>query len=187
MKLNGATEEVLRASEVRRPLSITIAEAFLILILVIYFAKIVTLGMGMFRESSWTGILFSWNMFFFICDIAMMFVTVDSIISLNSRKPKGWKKAVRGAFLLFLFTLFGMLFGSGLSVGSYITLGLEFVIPMVVLVIALMLFPSVRDYYVPPLESRRPLSAWIAFAAFSELYPSGKYRISYGDDGSDDA
>ncbi len=167
----------------RKPFSILVAEVFLILILIIYFAKICTLGMGMFLERPWTEIPFSWNMLFFICDIAMMFITVDSMLGLSSRRPKGWKKAMRGAIFLLLFTLIGRFIGSsGLTVSSYITLGLDIVIPLVILIFVLMMLPSVRDYYVPPMESRRPLLAWLRFAFFSPLYPSGKYRIAYAED-----
>ena len=58
---------------------------------------------------------------------------------------------------------------------------------MVLIVMVALLTPSVRDYYVPPMESRRPLRSWIAFAAFSQLYPKGEYRIVYAEERTEPA
>ncbi len=164
----------------KRPWQTLVAEGFLILVLTIYFAKIVVLAAGMLDEDG-VGV-WSWNFVVFLVEIFMLFVTADAMLGLASRRPKGWKKAVRGSMLLLLFTIIGWYSSSSISVSSLVTLNPLIVTPLVLMVIILMLMPKVRDYYIPPMESRRSLWAWIKFSFFSELYPSGKYRIAYPED-----
>ena len=164
----------------KRPWQTLVAEGFLILVICIYFAKICILAVGMQIESGESP--WSWNFVVFLVEIFMLFVTADAMLGLVSRRPKGWKKAVRGSMLLLLFTLIGWYSSGAISVATLVTLNPLIVTPLVLVVFVLMLMPDVRDYYVPPMESRRPLSAWIKFAFFSELYPTGKYRISYPED-----
>ena len=162
------------------PAWIWVAEAFLVFLMAVYVAKLCILGMALLEEDP--GIYLSWNLLFFGLEIFMLFVTADSLLGLSSRRPAGWKKAARGSFLLAVFTVLGAAIGPELSASGLVTFDPRIVIPIVLAVMAVLLLPSVRAYYVPPMESKRPLSAWAAFAAFSELYPSGGYRIRYEDE-----
>ncbi|MDO5854038.1 MAG: hypothetical protein Q4Q62_08425 [Thermoplasmata archaeon] len=168
----------------KRPLALLVAEGFLVLILSIYVGKIGVLAMYLLNEGPGGGMPtgVSWNLFIFLCEIAMLFVTADALLGISSRRPKGWKKAVRGSLLLLLFTIVGTYTKDMGSVSSMVTLDPIIVLPLVVVVFALMLLPGVRRYYVPPMEEDRPLSKWIGFAFFSELYPAGRYRIAYDEE-----
>lgn len=166
----------------KMPAGIIVAECFLVFILAIYFAKICVLSMGLFVEGPSEGIIFSWNLLFLVAEVAMFFITADSLMGLSSRRPKGWKKAARGALLLLLFTLMGSFIHGSLAVSGLVSLDPMFVVPLVIIVMVVILLPSVRDYYVPPMESRRLLRAWIAFTAVSELYSSDSYRIRYAEE-----
>ena len=168
------------------PAGVLIAEAFLMFIMITYFAKICVLSMGLLVESS-DGPLPSWNLIFFVIEIAMILITADAVFGLSSRKPAGWKKAARGSFILLALTILGSLVSERIAVSGLVSLDPLYVTPMVLIVMVALLTPSVRDYYVPPMESRRPLRSWIAFAAFSQLYPKGEYRIVYAEERTEPA
>ncbi|MDO5862292.1 MAG: hypothetical protein Q4Q58_05835 [Thermoplasmata archaeon] len=170
----------------KRPLALLVAECFLVLILSIYVGKICVLSMYLLNETPGGGMPtgVSWNLFIFLCEIAMLFITADALLGISSRRPKGWKKAVRGSLLMLLFTMVGTYTKDMGSVSSMVTLDPAIVVPLVAVVFVLMLLPNVRAYYVPPMEEGRPLSAWIKFAFFSELYPAGRYRIAYPEERS---
>lgn len=164
----------------KRPWQVLVAEAFLVFILMVYFAKLCVLSMGIIVEIPGSGEhRISWNLLVFFVEIFMLFVTADAMLGLSSRRPAGWKKAVRGSMILLLFTLIGWHSDGVRSVSTLMTINPEIIIPLVILVIVLMYFPKVRDFYVPPMESRRPLWEWFKFSFASELYPPGKYRIVY--------
>ncbi len=165
----------------RTPAGVIVAEAFLVFIMITYFAKICVLSMGLLVESS-DGVLPSWNLIFYVMEVAMIFITADAVFGLSSRRPAGWKKAARGSFILLILTITGSLVTGRLAVSGLVSLDPLYVTPMVLIVMAALLTPSVRDYYVPPMESRRPLKAWVGFAAFSQLYPKGEYRIAYAEE-----
>lgn len=165
----------------RKPFAVTLAELFLLVVLAVYFAKICILTVYMGQGGEGESILgLDSNLISLVLDLAMMFMTADSMLGLSSRRPKGWKKAVRGAVLLFVFTIIDALVGGGVS--SLVTIDPLLLLPVVVVVIALMCTKGVRRYYVPPMEEEKPLGAWLKFAGVSDLYPAGKYRIAY--DGS---
>ncbi len=178
----GGIPEMTRGT----PAGVLIAEAFLMFIMITYFAKICVLSMGLLVESS-DGPLPSWNLIFFVIEIAMILITADAVFGLSSRKPAGWKKAARGSFILLALTILGSLVTERIAVSGLVSLDPLYVTPMVLIVMVALLTPSVRDYYVPPMESRRPLRSWIAFAAFSQLYPKGEYRIAYAEERTEPA
>lgn len=165
---------------VKKPWAVIVAECFLLFVLGLYFAKVCVLSMGLIAEVGSSRIM-SKNLFVFLCEIVMFFITADAMLGLSSRRPKGWKKAVRGSMLLLLFTLIGSFFGVTGSVSVLVTINPVIVAPLVLFVILLMLLPSVRRYYVPPMECEKSLLSWIKFSFVSELYPQGRYRISYPD------
>lgn len=180
--MDGKDEASIPEITTKRPAGVIVAEVFLVFIMVIYFAKICVLSMGLFVEAPSDGPIMSWNLLFLFAEVAMLFVTADSLMGLSSRRPKGWKKAARGAVLLLFFTLIGSFIRDSVVVSGLVTLNPLVVAPLVLIVMAVILLPSVRDYYVPPMESRKPLWAWIGFAAVSELYPAGTYRIRYDEE-----
>ncbi len=170
----------------RTPAGVIVAEAFLVFIMITYFAKICVLSMGLLVESS-DGVLPSWNLIFYVMEVVMIFITADAVFGLSSRRPTGWKKAARGSFILLVLTIMGSLVAGRLAVSGLVSLDPLYATPMVLIVMAALLTPSVRDYYVPPMESRRPLKAWVGFAVFSQLYPKGEYRIAYAEERTEPA
>lgn len=180
--MEGAVEHDVPGITKKRPAGVIVAEAFLVFIMAIYFAKVCVLSMGLFVEAPSDGIILSWNLLFLLAEVAMLFITADSLMGLSSRRPKGWKKAARGALLLLVFTLIGSFIQGSVAVSGLVSLDPLIAAPLVLTVMISILVSSVRDYYVPPMEVRRPLRAWLAFAAFSDLYPAGTYRISYAEE-----
>ena len=161
-----------------RPFVLKLAETFLVLICGIYLTKLAVLAMGM-HAGYGDGFL---SILTFVVDVAMLFITADSLLSVSSRRPKAWKKAVRAAMLLVVFNLIAW-FGTGsMTAASLVTMNPLIVTPLALFVMAVMFWSPIRRYYMPMMEEELSLWSWFKFAWFSPLYTSESYRIMYDDD-----
>lgn len=163
-------------SKVRKgvvPLILKIAELFLMFVIGVYIAKVCIIAMGI--NGGEGGAMAYLTLFI---EVAMIVITLDSLLSVTSSKPKAWKKVVRAAMLLVVFNLYYWL-GISHSLSSYVVFNPLIITPVALVIMAIMFTRPVRDYYVPPLEERKPLRDWVKFAFFSPLYTSESYRIRY--------
>lgn len=164
----------------RSPFGVVVAEVFLIFILMIYFAKLGVLMMGLLSEDASDQLdLLGWNFIFYFVEIALFFLSLIGLFGLSSRRPSGWRNAARATVILLFMTVWGTLLGRTMSLTSIVTFRLDQVIPLVVIVLIAVMLPSVRRWYIPPMMESRPLSAWIRYMISGDLYPKGTYRISY--------
>lgn len=158
----------------RLPVPLYIAELFLFLIIAVYFMQLAVLGMGVTSDYGDIPI----SVLTFIIDVIMIIATVDAVMGVSSKRPSSWRKVMRGALLLFVFSIVGAVLGSASATG------LVAMSPLVVTAIcipmtAIMFLRSVRSYYVPPMLEMPPLRRWIGYALFSQLFPARRYEISY--------
>lgn len=157
-----------------RPAALYIAQFFLFLVIAIYFTKLSVLAMGFVMNygDEFMAIVT------FIVDVVMMLVTIDAIIGIASRKPASWRKVMRSAMLLFLFSVIGVAIGSSTAV-SYVALDPAVVAVICIPMAALMFTRSVREYYVPPMQECPRLARWIGYAFIVQLFPAERYEIEY--------
>ena len=115
-------------------------------------------------------------------NLAMILLNVDSVIGIASAKPSSWRKAMRSSVILASISiLYDILEWLGIDSG-FIAFQNEFILPPVVATILIMMLPSVRRFYTPPLAEMPPLRSWVAYIFFWPLMPSGSYRFVYGED-----
>ncbi len=159
-----------------RPVSLFIAELFLLLIVCIYSSKICIMGMGLL-EGDYSGREVE---FLIMCvfDIAMMFLSLDSIIGISSRKPQSWRKVIRAGFLLMVISVLNWIVGISIP-GDLTTVNPLVLLPLVAIIIAIMFRCKVRRYYTPPLVEEKPLGEWIKYAVNAQAFDSESYRICY--------
>lgn len=171
-------ESRMRRSSIRRstPPALYVAMAFLLLVIALYFAKISVLTMGMISEYGQT----LSTLLLFVIDVVMLMITVDSVMGVTSSRPASWRKVMRAAMLLFLFSLVGT-YLEGSTAATFTTLSPVLVAIISIPVGLIMFLRSVREFYVPPMLDCPPLRRWIGFALFSQLFPARRYRILYGD------
>lgn len=158
----------------RLPMPLYIAELFLFLIMAVYFMQLAVLGMGITSDYGDIPV----SVLTYIIDVVMIIATVDAVMGISSKKPSSWRKVMRGAVLLFVFSVLTV------TQGSLTATGLVALSPLIVTVIcipvaAIMFMKSVRSYYVPPMLEMPKLHRWIAFVFFSQLFPARRYEISY--------
>ncbi len=165
-----------------KPIAITFAELFLVLILIMYFLKIVFLGMAMSLEEEPGIAVFSHNLWVFLVEGGLLFLGINALLGMSSHRPSGWKKAVRSSVFMFLASLLAIIFKDGFSAASQITLKPEISLVIMVIIIILMATRKVREYYTPPLEETRPIKDWVYLAASKKIYPDGEYEIVYPED-----
>lgn len=171
------TERLMRQFQghERLPAPLYIAVFFLFLIIAVYFMQLAVLGIGI--TSDYGDIPLS--VLTYIIDVIMLITTVDAVMGISSKKPSSWRKVMRGAMLLFVFSIIGAVLGSASATGL-VALSPLLVTAICVPMAAIMFMRSVRNYYVPPMLEMPPLRRWIAFALFSQLFPARKYEIYYG-------
>ena len=160
----------------RLPVPLYIAEFFLFLIIAVYFIQLAVLGMGI--TSDYGDVVIS--VLTYIIDVVMIIATVDAVLGISSKKPSSWRKVMRGALLLFVFSIVGAVLGSASATGL-VALSPLFVTVVCIPIAAIMMMRSVRSYYVPPMLEMPPLGRWLSFVLFSQLFPARKYEIDYGD------
>ena len=108
------------------PVALYVAEVFLFIIIAIYFTKLAVLSMGLVSDYG-DHVM---NVVTYVIDVVMLIATVDAVLGISSRKPSSWRKVMRGAGLLFIFSIVGSLLGAGMSASALLTLS-----PVVVAVI----------------------------------------------------
>ena len=101
-----------------RPFVLKVAQSFLVIIVAIYLTKLAVLAMGM-NEGYGNQFV---SIATFLVDMAMMLVTMDSLLVVSSRRPKAWKKAVRAAMLLVIFNLIAWYGNDPLSASSLVVM-----------------------------------------------------------------
>ncbi len=158
------------------PMALKAAELFLVVIVGIYIAKVCILAMGIYEGIGGRYMPFVT----LVIEVAMLFVTLDSLLVVSSRRPKAWKKVVRAAILL---TIFNLYYWTGLSesLAAYVVFNPLLITPVALLVLVIMFTRTVRDYYVPLMEDERPLWDWVKYAFVSPLYTAERYHIMYDD------
>ena len=161
-----------------RPLVLKVAETFLVLIVCLYLTKLALLAMGM-HEGYGNGIV---SMATYVIDVAMLFITVDSLLSVSSRKPKAWKKVVRAGMLLVIFNIISWFSTSSLTASSLAAMNPVIVTPLAVAIILIMYWGPIRRYYTPLMEDELSVWSWFKFSLFSPLYTSSEYRVMYDDE-----
>lgn len=160
----------------RLPVPLYIAEFFLFLIIAVYFIQLAVLGMGI--TSDYGDVVIS--VLTYIIDVVMIIATVDAVLGISSKKPSSWRKVMRGALLLFVFSIVGAALGSASATGL-VALSPLFVTVVCIPIAAIMMMRSVRSYYVPPMLEMPSLGHWLSFVLFTQLFPARKYEIDYGD------
>lgn len=179
MESGNRSDDPLKAS-FRAPFGVIVAEVFLVFILMIYFAKLGVLMMGLLSEDASEQLdLLGWNFIFYFVEIALFFLSLVGLFGLSSRRPSGWRNAARATVILLFMTVWATVLGRTMSLTSIVTFRLDQVIPLVVIVLIAVMLPSVRRWYIPPMMESRPLPAWIRYMVSGDLYPKGTYRIAY--------
>ncbi len=167
----------------KRPPAVLVAELFLLIVLVLYFAKIITLITGLYNEDPSTGTLSSANFRYYMIDLVMFFLTMSALLGMSSHKPAGWSKVIRSSTILALLTVVNIVVTRHSSVSGYINIDPKIILPVIAIVLLLMFTESVRRYYIPPFEELPPIRAWIRWVVFIPMFKGGDYHIVYPEDG----
>lgn len=157
------------------PAALYVAEVFLFIIIAVYFAKLAVLSMGIVSDYGDHVA----SVVTYVVDVIMLIATVDAVLGISSRKPSSWRKVMRGAILLFVFSVIGSIAGTGMSASALVTFSPVVVAVMCIPILGIMMTRTVRDHYVPPLQEMPGIGRWIAFAFFGQLFPARRYEIDY--------
>lgn len=182
-KVPIARDAVAEAERIQRqvrgheglPAALYIAEVFLFIIIAVYFAKLAVLSMGIVSDYGDHVA----SVITYVVDVIMLIATVDAVLGISSRKPSSWRKVMRGAILLFVFSVIGSIAGTGMSASALVTFSPVVVAVMCIPILGIMMTRTVRDHYVPLLQEMPGIGRWIAFAFFGQLFPAGRYEIDY--------
>ena len=159
----------------RLPPALYAAEFFLFIIIAIYFTKLAVLAMAV--TSDYGDPLAS--IVTYVVDVIMLIATVDAVLGISSRKPSSWRKVMRGAMLLFLFSVIGALIGTGVSASGLVNASPVLVAIICVPTALIMFTRGVREHYVLPMQEMPGLGRWASYALFGQLFPARKYEIVY--------
>ena len=154
------------------PMVLAIGEFFLCLTIVRYMLNfLINLQMSVDDAGAMSVRIFS-----LMFSIAMILISVSSAIGIASARPKSWRKVVRTSILLLLVNLGYEALGSmGIELAGAVFDDL-FLAVMTALTIGVMMLPSVRRFYLPPMTENPPLSKWAGYVFTTRLFPEATYR-----------
>ena len=120
----------------------------------------------------------SLRIFSLMFSLAMILVTVSSVFGIASARPKSWRKVVRTSILLLLVNLgYEALQRIGIELTGAVFDDL-FLAIMTAITIGVMMLPSVRRFYLPPMTDDPPLSKWAGYVFATRLFPEATYRYA---------
>ena len=162
----------------RMPFALVIAEAILALFVLRYCITFLTLSypaeMPPLRIIA-TFFSIGWIVF-------MTILAINAMIGLPSARPQSWRKMMRAVFFILLTIILSTI---GESIGLIFdstTFPLETNLLMFIITFFIMLLPSVRRYYTPPMYDVPPISKWFMYAMWWPLIGAESYRLKYADE-----
>ncbi|MBR4227045.1 MAG: hypothetical protein IKR86_09860 [Candidatus Methanomethylophilaceae archaeon] len=160
------------------PKPLLMGELFLCLVIVRYMMNFI-IGLYIDVGSNWS---LSIKILAMLFSLAMVLLAVSSVVGIASARPKSWRKVMRASIMLMMAnTLYGVLDSVGVHFDGVVFDDL-FLLVLTVLTLGLMLLPSVRRFYLPPLTNDPPLRIWIGYIFATPLFPDASYSFVTEDD-----
>ena len=104
--------------------------------------------------------------------VIMILIVVNSVIGIASAKPTSWRKVMRTSIVVLavnrlrdIFSITGVMFDDA------------FLIVITALTMAVMMLPSVRRFYLPPMAENPPLTRWIGYIFLTPLFKEADYEF----------
>ena len=156
------------------PVALAMGEFFLCLTIIRYMLNFL-INMQISVEDAGT---MSLRVFSLMFSLAMILMTVSSVIGIASARPKSWRKVMRTSILLLLVNLcYEALDSMGVELAGAMFDDL-FLAIMTAMTIGAMMLPSVRRFYLPPMTEDPPLSKWAGYVFATKLFPEATYRYA---------
>lgn len=121
------------------------------------------------------------NTFFIIFNVVMAVLAANALLGLTSARLQSWRKVVRSALILFLMGIFYEVMGMIGIPPTSLNFSLWFVALLTAATLLIMLLPSVRKFYMPPMMEPPGVMEWIKYIISKPLVNSKDYKFSYDD------
>ena len=185
----------------RMPASLIIAELFLVVMCAVYILKLSGIFIDIGYDpgtyslqryidgtSSWWGISgdLLLKMFTVLMDTVMVYMVIDSIMGLASRRARSWKKVVRTCVTFTVPTWLSAFVFSSTSYAHMFDFN-PFITTAVLYDILLMMVLSmpIKRYYTPDGFDIPPTRRWVRYAVSGNLVDDGDAGAVFGDDVTD--
>ena len=152
----------------RVPIPLIIGEIFLSVVIVRYMFSftytLYTIAEGIEEVA--------FRAFSLVFPVIMILLVVNSVIGIASAKPTSWRKVMRTSIILLIVNrVRGILGISGVMFDD------TFLILITALTMAVMMLPSVRRFYLPPMTENPPLTRWIGYIFLMPLFKEADYEF----------
>ena len=114
----------------------------------------------------------AYRAFSLVFPVIMILMVVNSVIGIASAKPTSWRKVMRTSIILLVvnwlresFSITGVMFDD------------TFLIVITALTMAVMMLPSVRRFYLPPMTENPPLTRWLGYIVLTPLFKDANYEF----------
>ena len=155
------------------PMPLAIAEVYLCLVIVRY---MLNFSINLFMDVEDAGSM-SLRMLSILFSLVMILVSASSVIGIASARPKSWRKVMRTSVLLLIVnTSYEVLPSIGITLTGAVFDDL-FLALMTALTIGVMLLPTVRRFYLPPMTENPPLTRWMGYIFLTPLFREADYEF----------
>jgi hypothetical protein len=110
--------------------------------------------------------------FAMVFSIVMLLLIVSSVIGIASAKPSSWRKVMRTSIILLVINKARDIIGmTGVTIDDTV------LIIITALTMIMMMLPSVRRFYLPPMTENPPLTRWIGYIFVMPLFKEADFEF----------
>lgn len=114
-----------------------------------------------------------------IVSLVMAVLTVYSIVGIPSAKPQSWRSVVRSAILLNIINWLYIFLERRDLLISGVVFDARLVALLMVVVVAIMLLPTVRKFYTPPMMDTPPMRVWVRYIFNIPMDVADSFKFKY--------
>lgn len=174
-KINEINRRLELRKEFKGPKVLLMAELFLVMAAGLYLLKMILVSGDLSAQGD-DRIL---SLLMFGVNILMMILAMHAAFGVSSKRISSWCTVVRNCGLLFIMSTLTYFTQIRLDMGADVTFDPILAGIIAIPVIIIMLLPSVREFYMPPMAEKKPLVNWILCLFGIGMYSSDEYELKY--------
>lgn len=174
-KIHDMDRQMDKWREFSGPRILMVAELFLILAAGLYLVKAIMVSDELVSNSDYR----EFSLLLFLMNLAFVFMSINATFGLSSKKIGSWCAVVRCSGLMFVTSMIAYFFQIRIGLAGDITFDPLMAGLISIPVILIMMLPSTRTFYTPPMMEKKSIVWWILNVFGLKMYKASEYRLKY--------
>jgi len=174
-RINELNRQLELRKEFKGPKVLLIAELFLVMAAGLYLLKMILISDGLSMDDPNR----NKNMLMYGINLILMFLAIHAAFGVSSKRIKSWCMVVRNCGIMFITSSLSYFAQIKLDAVPELTFDPILAGLITIPVIAIMMLPVVRNFYMPPMMEKTSIVQWILCLFGINMYSSKKYELKY--------